>query len=128
MEGSPKRQGACSCLVCRAGRLPVGKRLVAAHLLKYNIVIKMANPSQDQHGERGRVSPTRGGYFSGRDAGVDRGTLMAQLAAWETTRFAAAGLPPEQWQIYDGLGPNAMAIDGMIRYWQKLAQPPRPAA
>lgn len=65
---------------------------------------------------------------AGLAAGVDREALMAQLAAWEATRFAAAGLPPEQWQIYDGLGPNAMAIDGLIRYWQKQAQPPRPAA
>jgi glyoxylase-like metal-dependent hydrolase (beta-lactamase superfamily II) len=59
---------------------------------------------------------------TGLAAGLDRDTLMARLAAWEADRLIAAEVPPDQRPIYDGLGPNAMAIDGLIRYWQKQAR------
>lgn len=61
---------------------------------------------------------------TGLAAGLDRDTLMARLAAWETERLTASDVPPEQWPVYDSIGPNAMAIDGLLRYWQKLARPP----
>src|SRR5690606_10196036 len=56
--------------------------------------------------------------------GADRDTLVARLAAWEAERLAAIGVPREMQPIYDGLGPNFMAVDGLLRYWQKQARPP----
>ena len=61
---------------------------------------------------------------SGLAEGADRDALIARLVAWEAERLAAIGVPREQFPIYDGLGPNFMAVDGLIRYWQKQARPP----
>ncbi|MCC7358349.1 MAG: MBL fold metallo-hydrolase [Anaerolineales bacterium] len=61
---------------------------------------------------------------TGLAASQDRDTLVAHLAAWEAERLIALGVPHEQLPIYDALGPNFMAVDGLLRYWQKQARPP----
>jgi glyoxylase-like metal-dependent hydrolase (beta-lactamase superfamily II) len=61
---------------------------------------------------------------TGLTAGLDRDALMAQLSEWEAQRLAEAGVPLGERLVYDSLGPNAMAVDGLIRYFQKLARPP----
>jgi glyoxylase-like metal-dependent hydrolase (beta-lactamase superfamily II) len=61
--------------------------------------------------------------------GLDRAATLARLSAWEQERLAAIGVPPEQWPMYDSLGPNGMAIDGILRYWKKQGLlPAAPAA
>jgi glyoxylase-like metal-dependent hydrolase (beta-lactamase superfamily II) len=61
---------------------------------------------------------------AGLDAGHDREALIADYEAWETVRLDADHIPPADRPIYASLCPAGMAIDGLMRYWQKLARKP----
>ena len=54
--------------------------------------------------------------------GANRDAILAEFGAWEQGRLAADGVPPEQWPVYADIGPVGMAVDGLIRYWQKQAK------
>jgi glyoxylase-like metal-dependent hydrolase (beta-lactamase superfamily II) len=58
-------------------------------------------------------------------AGRDRAALLAEMTAWEEARLTADGIPPADWPVYGSLGPADMAVDGLLRYWQKLGQAAR---
>ena len=57
------------------------------------------------------------------EAGTGREAIIAELAAWEQARLVADGVPPGEWPIYADIGPVGMAVDGLMRYWQKQAKP-----
>jgi len=56
------------------------------------------------------------------ERGLDREAVMAEFGAWEQGRLEAEGVPPAEWPVYADIGPVGMTVDGMIRYWQKLAK------
>jgi glyoxylase-like metal-dependent hydrolase (beta-lactamase superfamily II) len=57
-------------------------------------------------------------------AGQGRDEIAAELAAWEAKRLRADGVNPDDWPIYDSLGPAGMAADGLMRYWKKRVGSP----
>jgi glyoxylase-like metal-dependent hydrolase (beta-lactamase superfamily II) len=59
---------------------------------------------------------------SAMSAGLDRDRIVAELTTWEETRLATDGVPSRDWPVYSSIGPPAMAVDGLMRYWQKQAQ------
>jgi len=56
------------------------------------------------------------------ERGADRDAVLADFGAWEQRRLEAEGVPPVEWPVYADIGPVGMTVDGLIRYWQKLAK------
>jgi glyoxylase-like metal-dependent hydrolase (beta-lactamase superfamily II) len=54
--------------------------------------------------------------------GLARDAIVAEFAAWEQSRLEADGVPPAQWPVYADIGPVGMAVDGLLRYWNKQAK------
>jgi glyoxylase-like metal-dependent hydrolase (beta-lactamase superfamily II) len=56
---------------------------------------------------------------AGLEAGRDRDSIVAEYDAWEVERFDFSRIPPADRPVYTSLCPAGMAVDGLLRYWQK---------
>jgi hypothetical protein len=45
--------------------------------------------------------------------------VLEVYEAWETARLDADGIETSARPVYASLGPGGMAVDGLMRYWQK---------
>jgi glyoxylase-like metal-dependent hydrolase (beta-lactamase superfamily II) len=56
-------------------------------------------------------------------AGLDRAAVTARFTEWELARQGAHGLDPEAQTRYNSLGAAQIAVNGIVRYLNKLATP-----
>jgi glyoxylase-like metal-dependent hydrolase (beta-lactamase superfamily II) len=57
------------------------------------------------------------------EAGLDRTAVTARFMEWELARQGAHGLDPEAQTRYNSLGAAQIAVNGIVRYLNKLATP-----
>jgi len=85
-------------------------------------------PVDDVETHWGRVAALLPEYAgrvrAGLEQALERDTIAADFAHWESGRMLADGMDPSESPVYAGLGPAGMSVDGLIRYWQKRGVTP----